>query len=81
MFRYDTSMNRVIEGNLEDHGELHQPGGLGYIDGIPDRWIHIHITHHKQFLGFNIRGGIEYGLGIYVSRYKLLFINLEWMGI
>ena len=66
--RYDTTMNRVIEGNLEDHGQIHHPAGLSYTQSIPDRWVHIHLIHPKQFLGFNIRGGREYGLGVYVSR-------------
>ena len=59
-------LNRVIEGAMEDHGEIHIPAGL--IHNLPDRWIHIHLLHPKHFLGFNIRGGREYGLGIYVSR-------------
>ena len=36
----------------------------------------IHLSAEKNmddFIGFNIRGGSEYGLGIYVSRYSLYF--------
>ena len=67
-FRYDTSTNRVVEGTYEDHGTFHHPLGLSYVEGEIERRIHLNLSHSNQFLGFNIRGGSEYGLGIYVSK-------------
>lgn len=32
------------------------------------RKVSIHVQQGRRYLGFNIRGGSEYDLGIYVSR-------------
>ena len=61
-------LNRIVEGNFEDHGMFHSPPGVNYTE-IPDRSIAlVSPKGSHQFLGFNIRGGSEYGLGIYVSK-------------
>lgn len=48
-----------------------------------ERIINLSIHVNKDgFIGFNIRGGYEYGLGIYVSRYfKFCFIGYRGMSI
>lgn len=38
-------------------------------DGALRRIIHLFTTSDDYCLGFNIRGGKEFGLGIYVSKY------------
>ena len=39
---------------------------------VPERRINLTFPRgHRDGLGFNIRGGQEYGLGIYVSRYTV----------
>ena len=67
--RYDTAEDKVIEGEFEDHSTVHSPAALPYVDGAVQRRVHLSIMNEGQFFGFNIRGGSEYGLGIYVSRY------------
>ncbi len=54
-------------GDLEDQGTFHFPTGLAFVDSI-ERRIHMLVGRADQYLGFNIRGGSEYGLAIYVSR-------------
>ncbi|XP_039217567.1 PDZ domain-containing protein 7 isoform X2 [Crotalus tigris] len=39
------------------------------------RIIHLYTTSDDYCLGFNIRGGKEYGLGIYVSKKSLIFLS------
>ena len=34
------------------------------------RIVHLYTTSDDYCLGFNIRGGKEFGLGIYVSKYE-----------
>ena len=36
-----------------------------------ERRVILQLNDDHKFIGFNIRGGSEYGLGIYVSRYKI----------
>lgn len=38
-------------------------------DGALRRIVHLYTTSDDYCLGFNIRGGKEFGLGIYVSKY------------
>ncbi len=66
--RYDVTKNSIVRGEFEEHGVPHHPAGLSYVDGI-ERHINLAAGSRGQFLGFNIRGGSEYGLGIYVSKY------------
>ena len=50
---------------MEEHGNFHHAVGLG-LEGNERR---LNLTSGKSgSLGFNIRGGGEYGLGIYVSK-------------
>ena len=43
-----------------------------------ERRLNLRIESNKEgFIGFNIRGGLEYGLGIYVSRYECLKLLFE----
>lgn len=65
--RLDTASGRIVEGEMESHGHVHAPAGLAYLDGV-ERRIHLVVHRADQFLGFNIRGGSEYGLCIYVSK-------------
>ncbi|KAG1930455.1 PDZ domain-containing protein 7 isoform X2 [Pimephales promelas] len=37
-------------------------------DGALCRTVHLNLSHSQPVLGLNIRGGREYGLGIYVSK-------------
>ncbi|XP_051523329.1 PDZ domain-containing protein 7 [Myxocyprinus asiaticus] len=37
-------------------------------DGALCRTVHLHLSHSQPCLGLNIRGGLEYNLGIYVSK-------------
>lgn len=65
---YDIDEGQMLEGSYEDHGTFHYPAGLSFVDGVIERRIHLSLTKENQFLGFNVRGGMEYGLGIYVSK-------------
>ena len=65
--RFDTSSGKIVEGEYEDHGTFHYPTGLAFVDSI-DRKIHMLVSRADQYLGFNIRGGSEYGLCIFVSK-------------
>lgn len=40
------------------------------------RIVHLFTTSDDYCLGFNIRGGKEFGLGIYVSKYELILVLL-----
>lgn len=46
------------------------PSESGSEDGLR-RIVHLYTTSDDYCLGFNIRGGREFGLGIYVSKYGL----------
>ena len=63
--RFDTGSRRLVEGELEDHGSMHN---LPYINGDSERRVNMSLVG-GQCLGFNIRGGSEYGVGIFVSKY------------
>ena len=71
--RFDTSLNYIVEGDFEEHGTYQNPVGLSFLDGVIERRIHLTTSKRNQHLGFNIRGGGEYGLGIYVSKYVTIF--------
>ena len=64
--RYDVNERMIVDGHFEEHGNTHHPVGLG-LQGNEKR-IHLTMEKSRQSLGFNIRGGAEYGLGIYVSK-------------
>ena len=37
---------------------------------VTERKVVLRIEREKDFVGLNIRGGKEFGLGIYISRYE-----------
>lgn len=41
------------------------------LDSALRRIVHLFTTSDDYWLGFNIRGGKEFGLGIYVSKYEM----------
>ena len=53
---------------MEESGRTPSEAGS---DGALRRIIHLYTTSDDCCLGFNIRGGKEFGLGIYVSKYEL----------
>lgn len=57
---------KLISGEFEECGISHHIRGLD-VD-VPERRINLKFGRSDKTLGFNIRGGREYGLGIYVSR-------------
>ncbi|XP_069140094.1 PDZ domain-containing protein 7-like isoform X2 [Argopecten irradians] len=63
---YNSHTRLLMEGEYEDGG------GTGYIRGLdadfPERRLTLSISDRHKELGFNIRGGVEYGIGIYISK-------------
>lgn len=53
---------------VEENG--HTPSEAS-TDSALRRIVHLFTTSDDYCLGFNIRGGKEFGLGIYVSKYDL----------
>lgn len=44
---------------------------------VTERKVVLRLKHEKDFVGLNIRGGKEFGLGIYISRYEsVVFVVL-----
>lgn len=64
--RYDVHDKRLISGEFQECGHSHNIRGLE-VD-IPERRINLKFGKTDRTLGFNIRGGREYDLGIYVSK-------------
>ncbi|KAH3708217.1 uncharacterized protein LOC127857219 [Dreissena polymorpha] len=63
---YDVHDRRIISGDFEECGISNHIRGLD-VD-VPERRINLKFGPADRTLGFNIRGGREYGLGIYVSK-------------
>lgn len=61
--RVDVVNRRLV---VEKSGST--PSESGSEDGLR-RIVHLYTTSDDYCLGFNIRGGREFGLGIYVSKY------------
>lgn len=61
--RVDLIHRRMV---VEESG--HTPSEVSS-DGALRRIVHLYTTSDDYCLGFNIRGGKEFGLGIYVSKY------------
>ncbi|XP_021361258.1 uncharacterized protein LOC110455442 isoform X2 [Mizuhopecten yessoensis] len=63
---YNSHTRLLMEGEYEDGG------GSAFIRGLdaefPERRLTLSISDRHKELGFNIRGGIEYGIGIYISK-------------
>lgn len=64
--RVDVVNRRLV---VEKSGST--PSESGSEDGLR-RIVHLYTTSDDYCLGFNIRGGREFGLGIYVSKYGRL---------
>lgn len=63
--RVDLIHRRMV---VEESGRTPSEDGS---DGALRRIVHLFTTSEDYCLGFNIRGGKEFGLGIYVSKYEL----------
>ena len=61
--RVDVVNRRLV---VEKSGST--PSESGSEDGLR-RIVHLYTTSDDYCLGFNVRGGREFGLGIYVSKY------------
>lgn len=62
LLRVDLIHRRMV---VEDSGRTPSEAGS---DGALRRIVHLFTTSDDYRLGFNIRGGKEFGLGIYVSK-------------
>ena len=65
--RFDVVQKCIVAGTLEEHGQFHTTIAIGYLEGHVNRHVNLTCRHEGEYLGFNIRGGCEYALGIYVS--------------
>lgn len=65
--RYDVNERKLIKGKLEDMGSNPDLRAL-YKERTQERKINMKMTKKGGTMGFNVRGGGEYGLGIYVSK-------------
>lgn len=63
---FDVQKKRIIKGEFEECGILHNIRGLD-VD-LPERRVSLKFEKTHRTLGFNVRGGKEYGVGIYISR-------------
>ncbi|CAG5122868.1 unnamed protein product, partial [Candidula unifasciata] len=61
---YDVSLSRIVSN--PPISEARSPGAQ--TTTFPERKLVINIGKESDFIGLNIRGGKEYGIGIYVSR-------------
>ncbi|CAH1783941.1 unnamed protein product [Owenia fusiformis] len=64
---YDTAQKKIVEGDFEEHGIIHSPASK-FLHGYDEKHVNLTVTGGTSFLGFNVRGGSEYGVGLYVSR-------------
>ena len=65
-FRLDCQTRKLTQGDYEEYGSANFFRGID-VD-IPERCITLSNVTDDEDLGFNIRGGNEYRLGIYVSK-------------
>ena len=77
--RYDVHDKKLISGDFEECGMTHFIRGLD-VD-VPERRINLKFGKNDKTLGFNVRGGKEYGLGIYVSKYEYICSNTSLLTI
>ena len=67
--RYDTVQRMIVAGEFNDVDPYHAAmGGTRLLSGGDERRVIITLSSNRC-IGFNIRGGMEYGVGIYVSKY------------
>nr|XP_002739893.2 PREDICTED: uncharacterized protein LOC100375241 [Saccoglossus kowalevskii] len=66
---YDTLRKTIVKDQRKDENRPPAPNKshLHMLSGTGERRVHLNVGDN-QLLGLNIRGGSEYGLGIYVSR-------------
>lgn len=67
--RYDTERQEVVTGDMQEYNS--PVSSLGpFLNGISERRVNLSVKRKelRDGLGFNIRGGSEFGLGIFVSR-------------
>ena len=75
-YRYDVHQRRLVRGDPAAQHVLELPGSMGLVSGH-ERKINLNKpTKNRPHLGFNVRGGAEFGLGIYVSRYLNFLLSL-----
>lgn len=63
---YDVHNKKLMSGEFEECGISHNIRGLQV--EVPERRINLKFGKANRSLGFNIRGGREFSLGIYVSK-------------
>ncbi|XP_013408158.1 whirlin isoform X2 [Lingula anatina] len=64
---FDTNEHKIVDGQFFPHGSLHIPLDSQQSDNGVKK-VNLTTTKRGEFIGINIRGGSEYGLGIYVSK-------------
>ena len=70
--RYDTVQRMIVAGEFNDVDPSHAAmGGTRLLSGGDERRVIITLSSNRC-IGLNIRGGMEYGVGIYVSKYVAL---------
>ena len=65
-YRIDTAKHKKISGDYKE--EQSRMTGTRPLTGEDERRVILQLSDSHRFIGFNIRGGSEYGLGIYVSK-------------
>ena len=65
--RFDVVQKRIVTGTLEEHGKFHSTAAIAHVNGHVNRRVNLMCRREGEYLGFNIRGGREYALGVYVS--------------
>ena len=70
--RFDVHDRKLVAGEFEECGLTHFIRGLD-VD-VPERRVNLKFGRNDKTLGFNVRGGKEYGLGIYISKYAIICI-------
>ena len=69
--RFDVHDRKLVAGEFEECGLTHFIRGLD-VD-VPERRVNLKFGRNDKTLGFNVRGGKEYGLGIYISKYAMIY--------
>lgn len=62
--RFDVAQGRVVSS--PPITERRSPSSLPRV--LVERKVVINLTDVADFIGLNIRGGSEYGIGVYISR-------------
>jgi hypothetical protein len=67
----DAETGRLLPGMSAPEAENSARSGLGLLAGTEERKVTLNSSEGP--LGFNIRGGCEFGVGIFVSGKQLFF--------